>query len=98
MLGSVHTPHFSDFMQKTQKYVDCNMLFFFLSFDFANANINDEFLNKMNPHHVPDVVRFITTTHMHVNDVQGLCKFKGLLPDPSPTGPEILSGRVRVNV
>uniref|UniRef100_A0AAY4E939 60S ribosomal export protein NMD3 n=1 Tax=Denticeps clupeoides TaxID=299321 RepID=A0AAY4E939_9TELE len=25
-------------------------------FDFANANINDEFLNKMNPHHVPDVV------------------------------------------
>uniref|UniRef100_A0A8C2GG14 60S ribosomal export protein NMD3 n=1 Tax=Cyprinus carpio TaxID=7962 RepID=A0A8C2GG14_CYPCA len=28
-----------------------------LGFDFANANINDEFLNKMNPHHVPDVVR-----------------------------------------
>ncbi|XP_051521138.1 60S ribosomal export protein NMD3 isoform X1 [Myxocyprinus asiaticus] len=27
-----------------------------LGFDFANANINDEFLNKMNPHHVPDVV------------------------------------------
>uniref|UniRef100_A0A9J8D806 60S ribosomal export protein NMD3 n=1 Tax=Cyprinus carpio carpio TaxID=630221 RepID=A0A9J8D806_CYPCA len=26
-----------------------------LGFDFANANINDEFLNKMNPHHVPDV-------------------------------------------
>uniref|UniRef100_A0A671NV83 60S ribosomal export protein NMD3 n=1 Tax=Sinocyclocheilus anshuiensis TaxID=1608454 RepID=A0A671NV83_9TELE len=28
-----------------------------LGFDFTNANINDEFLNKMNPHHVPDVVR-----------------------------------------
>ncbi|XP_067307619.1 60S ribosomal export protein NMD3 [Pseudorasbora parva] len=27
-----------------------------LGFDFANANINDEFLNKMNPHHIPDVV------------------------------------------
>uniref|UniRef100_A0A4W4FMS6 60S ribosomal export protein NMD3 n=1 Tax=Electrophorus electricus TaxID=8005 RepID=A0A4W4FMS6_ELEEL len=27
-----------------------------LGYDFANANINDEFLNKMNPHHVPDVV------------------------------------------
>ncbi|KAJ8368786.1 hypothetical protein SKAU_G00088140 [Synaphobranchus kaupii] len=27
-----------------------------LGFDFANSNINDEFLNKMNPHHVPDVV------------------------------------------
>lgn len=26
-------------------------------FDFANSNINDEYLNKMNPHHVPDVVR-----------------------------------------
>uniref|UniRef100_A0A673BBE1 60S ribosomal export protein NMD3 n=1 Tax=Sphaeramia orbicularis TaxID=375764 RepID=A0A673BBE1_9TELE len=27
-----------------------------LGFDFANSNINDEFLNKMNPHYVPDVV------------------------------------------
>ncbi|XP_073673937.1 60S ribosomal export protein NMD3 isoform X1 [Garra rufa] len=27
-----------------------------LGFDFANANINDEYLNKINPHHVPDVV------------------------------------------
>lgn len=27
------------------------------SYDFANSNLNDEFLNKMNPHHVPDVVR-----------------------------------------
>lgn len=26
-------------------------------FDFANSNVNDENLNKMNPHHVPDVVR-----------------------------------------
>lgn len=26
-------------------------------FDFANSNINDDNLNKMNPHHVPDVVR-----------------------------------------
>lgn len=25
-------------------------------FDFANSNINDENLNKMNPHHIPDVV------------------------------------------
>ncbi|KAM6961479.1 60S ribosomal export protein NMD3 [Aplochiton taeniatus] len=25
-------------------------------FDFANSNVNDEYLNKMNPHHVPDVV------------------------------------------
>lgn len=33
-------------------------LFVFLlsSYDFANSNLNDEFLNKMNPHHVPDVV------------------------------------------
>lgn len=28
-------------------------------YDFANSNVNDEYLNKMNPHHVPDVVRFI---------------------------------------
>uniref|UniRef100_A0AAQ4P131 60S ribosomal export protein NMD3 n=1 Tax=Gasterosteus aculeatus aculeatus TaxID=481459 RepID=A0AAQ4P131_GASAC len=27
-----------------------------LGFDFANSNVNDENLNKMNPHHVPDVV------------------------------------------
>ncbi|TMS07286.1 60S ribosomal export protein NMD3 [Larimichthys crocea] len=27
-----------------------------LGFDFANSNVNDEYLNKMNPHHVPDVV------------------------------------------
>ncbi|KAK3513565.1 hypothetical protein QTP70_019457 [Hemibagrus guttatus] len=27
-----------------------------LGYDFANSNLNDEFLNKMNPHHVPDVV------------------------------------------
>ncbi len=47
--------------------------FFYLSFDFANANINDEFLNKMNPHHVPDVVRLITATRMHGNDVQIQC-------------------------
>ncbi|CAF97404.1 unnamed protein product [Tetraodon nigroviridis] len=26
-----------------------------LGFDFANSNINDEHLNKMNPHHIPDV-------------------------------------------
>lgn len=26
-------------------------------FDFANSNVNDEYLNKMNPHHLPDVVR-----------------------------------------
>lgn len=25
-------------------------------FDFANSNVNDEYLNKMNPHHIPDVV------------------------------------------
>ncbi|CDQ78929.1 unnamed protein product [Oncorhynchus mykiss] len=25
-------------------------------FDFANSNVNDEFLNKMNPSHIPDVV------------------------------------------
>lgn len=29
-------------------------------FDFANSNINDEHLNKMNPHHVPDVVRHVS--------------------------------------
>ncbi len=28
VLGSVHSPHFRDFMQKTGKYVDSNMLFF----------------------------------------------------------------------
>ncbi|KAG5269778.1 hypothetical protein AALO_G00206010 [Alosa alosa] len=27
-----------------------------LGFDFANSNVNDEHLNKMNPQHVPDVV------------------------------------------
>lgn len=27
-----------------------------LGFDFANSNINDEHLNKMNPHQIPDVV------------------------------------------
>ncbi|KAG7215608.1 hypothetical protein INR49_022134 [Caranx melampygus] len=27
-----------------------------MGFDFANSNVNDEYLNKMNPHHVPDVV------------------------------------------
>ncbi|XP_028650299.1 60S ribosomal export protein NMD3 [Erpetoichthys calabaricus] len=27
-----------------------------LGFDVANANINNEFVNKMNPHHLPDVV------------------------------------------
>uniref|UniRef100_A0A8D3ANQ8 60S ribosomal export protein NMD3 n=1 Tax=Scophthalmus maximus TaxID=52904 RepID=A0A8D3ANQ8_SCOMX len=27
-----------------------------MGFDFANSNINDEHLNKMNPHHLPDVV------------------------------------------
>lgn len=31
-------------------------------FDFANSNINDEYLNKMNPHHVPDVVRLTLTS------------------------------------
>lgn len=31
-------------------------------FDFANSNINDEYLNKMNPHHVPDVVRLSCTS------------------------------------
>ncbi|CAB1347807.1 unnamed protein product [Coregonus sp. 'balchen'] len=25
-------------------------------FDFANSNVNDEFLNKMNPSHIPDVL------------------------------------------
>ncbi|RXM95911.1 60S ribosomal export protein NMD3 [Acipenser ruthenus] len=25
-------------------------------FDLANSNVNDEFVNKMNPHHIPDVV------------------------------------------
>ncbi|NXG29780.1 NMD3 protein, partial [Dromaius novaehollandiae] len=27
-----------------------------LGFDLANCNLNDEFANKMNPHHIPDVV------------------------------------------
>uniref|UniRef100_A0A3B5LXA5 60S ribosomal export protein NMD3 n=1 Tax=Xiphophorus couchianus TaxID=32473 RepID=A0A3B5LXA5_9TELE len=27
-----------------------------MGYDFANSNINDEYLNKMNPHHLPDVV------------------------------------------
>lgn len=27
-----------------------------MGFDFANSNVNDEYLNKMNPHHIPDVV------------------------------------------
>uniref|UniRef100_A0A8C4ZB72 60S ribosomal export protein NMD3 n=1 Tax=Gadus morhua TaxID=8049 RepID=A0A8C4ZB72_GADMO len=27
-----------------------------LGFDFANSNVNDDYLNKMNPNHVPDVV------------------------------------------
>ncbi|MGH0148638.1 UNVERIFIED_CONTAM: hypothetical protein FKN15_033802 [Acipenser sinensis] len=27
-----------------------------LGFDLANSNVNDEFVNKMNPHHIPDVV------------------------------------------
>lgn len=67
VLGSVYMLLYTELIQKTSKYIDCNtLLFLYLSFDFANANINDEFLNKMNPHHVPDVVRpsslFITCT------------------------------------
>ncbi|MGH0169992.1 UNVERIFIED_CONTAM: hypothetical protein FKN15_063287 [Acipenser sinensis] len=27
-----------------------------LGFDLANSNVNDEFVNKMNPHNIPDVV------------------------------------------
>ncbi|MEE6501190.1 hypothetical protein FKM82_004093 [Ascaphus truei] len=27
-----------------------------LGFDLANSNVNDQFIDKMNPHHVPDVV------------------------------------------
>lgn len=34
-------------------------------FDFANSNINDENLNKMNPHHVPDVVSLSVTSGKH---------------------------------
>lgn len=30
---------------------------FYFSFDLANCNLNDEFANKMNPQHIPDVVR-----------------------------------------
>ncbi|XP_053315523.1 60S ribosomal export protein NMD3 [Spea bombifrons] len=27
-----------------------------MGFDLANCNVNDEFVNKLNPHHIPDVV------------------------------------------
>lgn len=41
---------------------DHELPFFFPNrYDFANSNVNDEFLNKMNPHHVPDVVGFLLT-------------------------------------
>lgn len=35
-------------------------------FDFANSNINDEYLNKMNPHHIPDVVRIVSRSSTFV--------------------------------
>lgn len=34
-------------------------------FDFANSNVNDENLNKMNPHHVPDVVSLSVASGKH---------------------------------
>lgn len=34
-------------------------------FDFANSNVNDENLDKMNPHHVPDVVSLSVTSGKH---------------------------------
>lgn len=37
---------------------------FSFSFDFANSNVNDEHLNKMNPHHVPDVVRLLSASSL----------------------------------
>uniref|UniRef100_A0A8C2GES9 60S ribosomal export protein NMD3 n=1 Tax=Cyprinus carpio TaxID=7962 RepID=A0A8C2GES9_CYPCA len=43
-----------------------------LGFDFANANINDEFLNKMNPHHVPDVVRQSRVTSLQFSKLKCL--------------------------
>uniref|UniRef100_A0A671M2F3 60S ribosomal export protein NMD3 n=1 Tax=Sinocyclocheilus anshuiensis TaxID=1608454 RepID=A0A671M2F3_9TELE len=51
----LHTP-VNNKKQGNMLILTCFFFFFYLSFDFANANINDEFLNKMNPHHVPDVV------------------------------------------
>ncbi|TRY89070.1 hypothetical protein DNTS_009795 [Danionella cerebrum] len=42
-------------VQKTSE-MNSGRQFHCKTFDFANSNINDEFLNKMNPHHVPDVV------------------------------------------
>ncbi|XP_016308139.1 60S ribosomal export protein NMD3-like [Sinocyclocheilus anshuiensis] len=41
-----------------------------ICFDFTNANINDEFLNKMNPHHVPDVVRQSRITSLQLMCIQ----------------------------
>lgn len=62
VLGSVHVHHITS-ENAENMLIHCVTCFcFYLSFDFANANINDEFLNKMNPHHVPDVVRHSHTT------------------------------------
>ncbi|CDQ99153.1 unnamed protein product [Oncorhynchus mykiss] len=47
-------------------------------FDFANSNVNDEFLNKMNPSHIPDVVR--TSTYYCVDTLMYPSK------QGSPTG------------
>lgn len=38
--------------------IKCIVNLFLFRFDLANCNLNDEFANKMNPHDVPDVVRF----------------------------------------
>lgn len=40
-------------------------------FDFANSNINDEHLNKMNPHHIPDVVRIVSRSSSSVLPSRG---------------------------
>lgn len=48
----------SGWLQRQVKAVTVTNIYFWpCRFDFANSNVNDEYLNKMNPHHVPDVVR-----------------------------------------
>ncbi|KAI4888600.1 hypothetical protein NFI96_021752 [Prochilodus magdalenae] len=55
-----------------------------LGYDFANSNINDEFLNKMNPHHIPDVVRAASNpSHDPHNEIIILLFVSDVLLPPS---------------
>lgn len=56
----------------------------FSSYDFANSNLNDEFLNKMNPHRVPDVVRIRSVVSREPGRTWWwlVCKFKLCCPLP----------------